>query len=83
MLEADASAQGAEVPAADPAARTRGARWRSSWPLAAAAVVVAVAVGSYLLLGRPSTPSQDSAASQPPTSLTPAQTALQGLLLSP
>ena len=46
-------------------------------------MVVAVAVASYLLLGQPPTPAQDSAASQPSTSLTPAQTALQGLLLSP
>lgn len=83
VLEADASARGAEAPAADALARTSGTRWRSSWPLAAAVVAVAVAVGSYFVLGRPSTPLQSRAGSQPPTSLTPAQTALQGLLLSP
>ena len=58
-------------------------RWQTTWPLAAAVVVIAVAVASYLVLGRPSTRSQDSAAWQPASSLTPAQTVLQGLLLSP
>jgi hypothetical protein len=81
--EVDASAEGAETSAADPLADSSGSRWRSVWPLAATVVVVAVAVGSYFVLGRPSTPSQSSAASQPSTSLTPAQTALQGFLLSP
>ncbi len=59
-----------------------GSRGKPKWPLVAAVVVVVVAVAGYFLLGRPSTTSQSSAASQPSTSLTPAQTALQGLLLS-
>ena len=68
VLEADASARGAQASAADALARTSGTRWRSSWPLAAAVVAVAVAVGSYFVLGRPSTPSQSLTGSQPPTS---------------
>jgi hypothetical protein len=82
-LGADTSEQEAEASAADPPVRTSGRRWQSRWPLAAVVVVVAVAVGSYLLLGQPATPVPSSAGSTAPSSLTPAQTALQGLLLSP
>jgi hypothetical protein len=82
VLEAGRSAADADVQAVEALAPASGTRWQSKWPPAAAVAVVAVAVASYLLLGRPVTASQSSAASQPPTSLTPAQTALQGLLLS-
>ena len=60
----------------------QNARRQLKWPLVAAIVVVVAAVAGYFLLGRPSTTPQSSAASQPVTSLTPAQTALKGLLLS-
>ena len=82
VLEAEASAEGAGAQAAGVRAHIIGSRGQPKWPLVAAVVVVVVAVAGYFLLGRPSTTSQSSAASQPSTSLTPAQTALQGLLLS-
>jgi hypothetical protein len=81
-LGAESSAAGVEAQAAEVRARAIRSRLQSKWPLIAAIVVVAVAVAGYFLLGRPSTTSQSAAASQPPTSLTSAQTALQGLLLS-
>jgi PknH-like extracellular domain len=80
-LEAEAGAD-VETQAAEAPTRAIRSRLQSTWPLIAAIVVVAVAVAGYFLLGRPSTTSQSSAASQPSTSLTPAQTALEGLLLS-
>jgi PknH-like extracellular domain len=80
-LEAEASAEGAEAQAAGVQAHRFGSRWQQKWPLAAAVVVVAAAVSCYFLVGRPVT-TQPSGASQTPTSLTPAQTALKGLLLS-
>ncbi|MGB6209220.1 sensor domain-containing protein, partial [Mycobacterium sp.] len=81
VLEAAASAEGAEAQAAGVQAHSFGSRWQQKWPLAAAVVVVVAAVTCYFLLGRPAT-TQSAGASQTPTSLTPAQTALQGLLLS-
>jgi PknH-like extracellular domain len=79
---AEAPAEGAEPQAAGARPHIIGSHRQPKWPLVAAIVVVVAAVASYLLLGRPSTTSQPSAASQPPASLTPAQTALKGLLLS-
>lgn len=81
-LDGATSAADADSQAADPRSRAIATRWQSKWPLAATIIVVAVAVTSYLVLGRPVTTPQFSAASQTPTSLTPAQTALQRLLLS-
>lgn len=83
-LEAESSATEVEPPAAEARARAIGSLVQSTWPLAAAVVVVVAAVAGYLLLGRPSTGSQSStAAQQTPPSLTPEQTSLQKLLLSP
>jgi PknH-like extracellular domain len=82
VLGAESSAAEVEAQAAEVQTRAIRSRLQSTWPLIAAIVVVAVAVAGYFLLGRPSTTSQSSAASQPSTSLTPAQTALEGLLLS-
>jgi hypothetical protein len=80
-LEVEASAEEVGAQATGAPSRIIGSRWQSKWPLVAAIVVVVAAVGCYYLPGRPST-SPSSAVSQPPTSLTPAQTALEGLLLS-
>jgi hypothetical protein len=81
-LGAESSAAEVEAQAAKAQARAIRSRLQSIWPLVAAVVVVVAAVAGYFLLGRPVTTSPSSAASQPPASLTPAQTALQGLLLS-
>jgi hypothetical protein len=82
VMEAEASAEATEAHAAGAQAQIIGSRQQPKWPLVAAIVAVAVAIAGYLLLGRPATTSPSSGAPQPPTSLTPAQTALQGLLLS-
>jgi hypothetical protein len=79
---AEASSEGLEAQAAGAQPHIIGSRRQPKWPLVAAIVVVVAAVAGYFILGRPSTASQSSAASQPLTSLTPAQTSLKGLLLS-
>jgi hypothetical protein len=81
-LEAEAGAD-VETQAAEAPTRAIHSRLQSTWPLIAAIVVVAATAAGYLLLGRPSTTSQSSISSQPPTKLTAEQVALERLLLSP
>jgi hypothetical protein len=83
LQEAGTAAAGDEAHAADPRAYAVRLRWRTTWPLAVAVFVVVGAVAGYLVMGRPATTSPDSATSHTPTKLTPTQTALQRLLLSP
>jgi hypothetical protein len=63
-------------------ASRRASGWQRSWPLAAAIVVVVAALSCYMLEGRPATTSEQSASRETPTSLTPAQKALERVLLS-
>jgi hypothetical protein len=79
-LEVESSAVEVEAHTAEAQPRSIGSVLQSTWPAIAAVVVLAATAAGYLLLGRPS---QSSAASPTPPSLTAAQTDLEKLLLSP
>jgi PknH-like extracellular domain len=83
VLEAEASGAEVETHAVEAPTRAIRSRLESMWPLIAAIVVVVATAAGYLLLGRPSTTSQSSISSQPPTKLTAEQVALERFLLSP
>lgn len=82
-LEAESSAVEVESHAGEAQPRAVRSRLQSTWPLAAAIMVVVATVAGYFLLGRSSPTSQTSTTSPTPPSLTPAQAALEKLLLSP
>lgn len=79
-LEVESSAVEVSSHAGEARSRAIRSRLQSTWPLIAAIVVVVATVAGYLL-GRPSPTPQFSTTPQAPLNLTPAQAALEKLLL--